>query len=487
MGGSSDEGSAPAMSDEELKKLKEEVEQRKAEEMIDDTERARLLEANKTALEGGRQLEGKRDKSIQKISNFKNRLKKIAESERKILLEEVKKLNVGMYLEELADAVSKLNFKQKDLPLAVELCCALHQQYEGFAPALQKALGKAFQAAGKGVQGSLAADPAGASSSGSSSSSAGSGAVSVLSGWTVAYQNELAGLLTKRKLATRLAGEMGGEERGNRKKSPTLKKKDDAFFSSLQKPKRNTDQQGNALVKQKRKASESPEMLRMNPYVPSCWFLSLVSLCFIKRRTVSDGSIRRRKTYREYPQTSLHSSCTLCNSSISRRAAGQGEARTGPEQPSEDILQAHLACLEFVLKKMGTALLRTVPKTEAELKRQSKTPKGEGEEAEGKEAEEGSDKRIAVAEKTAGEKMNALVKGFVRTCGRRILERAHWQMTDQEQRNHTARVERGVVEPEAMSRYQELRNAHQRVQTQFAFIADLVCEEIDAQDGRCCS
>uniref|UniRef100_A0A0G4FL17 MIF4G domain-containing protein n=1 Tax=Chromera velia CCMP2878 TaxID=1169474 RepID=A0A0G4FL17_9ALVE len=406
MGGPSDEGSAPAMSDEELKKLKEEVEQRKAEEMKDDTERARLLEANKTALEGGRQLEGKRDKSIQKISNFKNRLKKIAESERKILLEEVKKLNVGMYLEELADAVSELNFKQKDLPLAVELCCALHQQYEGFTPALQKALGKAFQAAGKGVQGSLAADPAGASSSSSSSSSAGSGAVSALSGWTVAYQNELAGLLTKRKLATRLAGEL----------YLTGVFEDEKLIGSILK-------------------------LLCTPPAPSATAAS------------ADAQQDKEKD-------------------------GQGpEQQPQTTDPSEDILQAHLACLEFVLKKMGTALLRTVPKKEADLNRQSKT-KGEGEGAEGKEAEEGEDKRIAVAEKTAGEKMSALVKGFVRTSGRRILERAHWQMTDQEQRNHTARVERGVVEPEAMSRYQELRNAHQRVQTQLAFIADLVCEEM---------
>ena len=83
------------------------------------------------------------DSSLKKVTAFLKKIKeRLGEETRKQLLEELPKLNLSKYVEEVALGVSEAELKLKDLAAAAEFCSAMHVAYAPFAAALAPHLRK---------------------------------------------------------------------------------------------------------------------------------------------------------------------------------------------------------------------------------------------------------------------------------------------------------------------------------------------------------
>lgn len=55
-------------------------------------------------------------------------VKTLSEEQRSSLTKEVEGLNLSRYVSEVADAVAENRLKSADIPVAVHLCCLMHQR-----------------------------------------------------------------------------------------------------------------------------------------------------------------------------------------------------------------------------------------------------------------------------------------------------------------------------------------------------------------------
>jgi len=85
------------------------------------------------------------DSSIKKNAAFIKKLRQLGEDNKKQVLDDIKKLNLTKYVSEAVSAIAETPLKASDFSAAVEVCCALHQRYADFAPALAPALAKPLQ------------------------------------------------------------------------------------------------------------------------------------------------------------------------------------------------------------------------------------------------------------------------------------------------------------------------------------------------------
>ena len=69
-------------------------------------------------------------------AGFVKKLKTMTEAQRDGIFKDIHGLNLTKYVGECAAAIVEAKIKMTDLPLAKDVCCALHQRYAEFPSAL---------------------------------------------------------------------------------------------------------------------------------------------------------------------------------------------------------------------------------------------------------------------------------------------------------------------------------------------------------------
>ncbi len=73
---------------------------------------------------------------LKKTSAFTSKVRMMNESHWSSLTKDMETINLTRYVTEIADAVSEAKLKTSDIPVALQLCCMMHQRYEDFTQAL---------------------------------------------------------------------------------------------------------------------------------------------------------------------------------------------------------------------------------------------------------------------------------------------------------------------------------------------------------------
>eukprot|EP00920_Eleutheroschizon_duboscqi_P017037 GHVT01040663.1.p1 GENE.GHVT01040663.1~~GHVT01040663.1.p1 ORF type:complete len:527 (-),score=98.53 GHVT01040663.1:1500-3080(-) len=106
--------------------------------------RARL-EASHGSATGSSSTSGPaQDRSLARVQKLINRLKKISEADRDVLLKEIQQVYLGMFLSETADTLAETQFKAKDTRIVVQVILELHARYEDIGTLILRALVQAF-------------------------------------------------------------------------------------------------------------------------------------------------------------------------------------------------------------------------------------------------------------------------------------------------------------------------------------------------------
>ncbi len=81
-------------------------------------------------------VKGQLKSDLKKTSAFTSKIRLMNESQRASLTKDMETLNLTRYVSEIADAVSEAKLKTSDIPVAIHLCCVMHQRYGDFTQAL---------------------------------------------------------------------------------------------------------------------------------------------------------------------------------------------------------------------------------------------------------------------------------------------------------------------------------------------------------------
>ncbi len=81
-------------------------------------------------------VKGQLKSDLKKTSAFTSKVRMLNESQRASITKDMETLNLTRYVSEIADAVSEAKLKTSDIPVALHLCCVMHQRYEDFTQAL---------------------------------------------------------------------------------------------------------------------------------------------------------------------------------------------------------------------------------------------------------------------------------------------------------------------------------------------------------------
>eukprot|EP00930_Biecheleria_cincta_P042854 TRINITY_DN29491_c0_g1_i1.p1 TRINITY_DN29491_c0_g1~~TRINITY_DN29491_c0_g1_i1.p1 ORF type:complete len:1230 (-),score=316.57 TRINITY_DN29491_c0_g1_i1:446-4135(-) len=131
-------------------KLKEEAQQKYADEERDEVVRVELRKINQEAKASGAQLKGSRDKTLARVTRFQNRLKLFkGESEMDGVMKDIDGVDASKYVVELAECILEAagnTVKLKELNSVIKVCSKLNATYEEFSSLLSKGVVKAFQA-----------------------------------------------------------------------------------------------------------------------------------------------------------------------------------------------------------------------------------------------------------------------------------------------------------------------------------------------------
>lgn len=68
---------------------------------------------------------------LKKTTAFTKKVKALSEDQRDSLGKDVGALNLSRYVSEVVDAVVENRLKNADVPVAVHLCCLMHQRWGG--------------------------------------------------------------------------------------------------------------------------------------------------------------------------------------------------------------------------------------------------------------------------------------------------------------------------------------------------------------------
>lgn len=140
-----------AQADTGPSKLAEEAQQKWADDDRDERCRIELREKNRQVKASGwPEMNGKRDKSIAKVTKFQNKLRLFkGEADLASVLSDVDGVDASKYVSELAECIMEaagVTLKLKELNAASKVCSKLHSTYEEFGKLLGKALDKAYHA-----------------------------------------------------------------------------------------------------------------------------------------------------------------------------------------------------------------------------------------------------------------------------------------------------------------------------------------------------
>ncbi len=132
--------------EEQAKKRKDEERRANAKAVLEDEQRREnewkaLREVNSgDALAKRREaldaVKGQLKSDLKKTSAFTSKVRMMNESHWASLTKDMEMLNLTRYVSEIADAVSEAKLKTSDIPVALHLCCVMHQRYEDFTQAL---------------------------------------------------------------------------------------------------------------------------------------------------------------------------------------------------------------------------------------------------------------------------------------------------------------------------------------------------------------
>jgi len=132
-------------------KLAEEARQKWADDDREESTRVELRDQNRqTKASGAKELTGKRDKSVVRVTRFQNRLRLFkGESELGPVMSDIDGVDASKYVVELADCIMEaagVTLKLKELITCVKVCSKLYATYDEFVVLLGKSLEKAYRA-----------------------------------------------------------------------------------------------------------------------------------------------------------------------------------------------------------------------------------------------------------------------------------------------------------------------------------------------------